>query len=125
MRLATLSTLCVLTLALSACDLGAHNPPLAPTPPPSTTPDSIRLVGASRPDGTIGLTATVLTSDLHYVANVSVSFATSTGSITPSVVLTNKNGEARTVLAPATRYTTVLASCSGLEVTTTVLSSLP
>lgn len=102
--LASLSTAC------------AYHAPDAPTPivvVPSTTPASIRLVSGSRPDYTTGVIATVLTADGHGVPNVSLTFTTALGTVTPAQTTTDAEGHATTLVSTPSA-TTVSATAGTL-----------
>ena len=69
--------------------------------------------------GTVTLTALVQDADGNRLANVPVSFSTSTGMLSATLATTNANGEARVELTTKTTAT-VTARAANLERTTTV-----
>ena len=72
----------------------AYHEPAAPTPivvAPSTAPASIRLVGATRPDRSLDMTATVLTASGAFVSGVKVDLFSTAGTLSPSSGITDAN----------------------------------
>jgi hypothetical protein len=115
----------VAALALSACSVSGLAPPTAPAPLPATTPASIRLTAASRPDRSVGLTATVLTADGRFVSHMVVTFSASSGTITPIEVQTDEAGVARSILTPDTSQTVAHVQAGALHASVDVLSAAP
>jgi len=81
---------------------------------PSVTPSTIRIGASSRTDQKIDITATVLSADGHYVANVPLSFSVDAGTISPNTAVTDGNGSAR-ALASTPSATTLHVSGAGLS----------
>ena len=102
----------------------AYHMPTSPTTStdqtPNMTPASIRITAASRTDQKIDVTATVLSGDGHYVANVPLTFSVDAGSVSPNAAVTDANGTARAT-ATTPSATTLHISGAGLS----AQSSLP
>jgi hypothetical protein len=124
LRLLTAWLAAVIVLSVTACGYKNPTAPTVDTPAVSTAPASIQLLGASRKDGLVDVTARVLTADGHDVPGAPVSFSTSVGSITPDVAQTDATGRA-TALLTATEPSTVTATSGTLTTSVKLLSSLP
>lgn len=108
---------------LAACGQALPLAPAAQVMPPSTTPAELRLVGASRSDQRVAVTAFVLTREGRPVAGASVTFTASSGALDPDVATTNAAGEAQTILTPQASKTDVRAETGGVApVTVTLLT---
>lgn len=122
--MAKAAALILVVLTAAGC---AYHAPDAPTPvtapPPNSAPASIRLAAASRADQAVDVTATVLTADGHFVANVAVSFTASAGTLAPAAATTDANGAARVVLANAGNAV-VGASAGAIQASLGVLGSI-
>ncbi len=77
------------------------------------TPSTIRIGASSRADQKIDVTATVLSADGHFIANVPLSFSVDVGTISPNAAVTDANGSAR-ALASTPSATTLHVSGAGL-----------
>lgn len=101
-----------LVVGLVGC--AAHLPtgPEAVLPTAQTTPASIRLTLASRPDRTYDVTATVLTADGHFVKDVTLTFTMDAGTVTPETATTNGNGVAQAVASTVASATLTVAGGS-------------
>jgi hypothetical protein len=109
---------------------GCHSPS-SPSLPPATTPDPtrstipthIQILAASRQDQRLDVTAQVLSADGHGVPSIPVSFTVGDGTVTPSLVTSDGNGNAKTV-AVTTAPTTITADIGG-GITASFTSTIP
>jgi hypothetical protein len=93
--------------ALTAgCHNGYVNPPLSSTEtPPNMTPTTLRVTTSSRNDQKIDVTATVLSTDGHYVPGVTLTFAVDVGTITAAAAATDYTGAIHAVASTPTATT--------------------
>jgi hypothetical protein len=93
--------------ALTAgCHNGYVNPPLSSTEtPPNMTPTTLRVTTSSRNDQKIDVTATVLSTDGHYVPGVALTFAVDVGTITAAAAATDYTGAIHAVASTPTATT--------------------
>src|SRR5262249_13853728 len=101
-------------LVMTACAYHMPTQPSDPLPTPSLAPATIRVTASSRTDQKIDVTATVLSSDGHFVQNVTLAFSVDAGTISPTTAVTDANGTAR-VLASTPSATTLHVSGAGLS----------
>ena len=105
----------------------AYHMPTSPTTPvdttPNMTPASIRVTAASRTDQKIDVTATVLSSDGHYVANIPLTFSVDAGTISPNTAVTDANGTAKATAATPSA-TTLHVSAAGLSAQSALPASI-
>lgn len=119
----------VFALLAAGCTNG-YQPPALPTAPSTTSsgvPATIHVVGGSRPDQQLDITAQVLTADGKFVPNIPVQFSITNGVVNPVTAMTDANGNAKTVaatFAAATITATIGTGLSGSGVFT-IASGLP
>jgi hypothetical protein len=93
-------------LLASACHNGYVNPPLSSTEtPPNMTPTTLRVTTSSRNDQKIDVTATVLSTDGHYVPGVALTFAVDVGTITAAAAATDYTGAIHALASTPTATT--------------------
>lgn len=109
----------VLLMGVVGCASQLPTRPDAVTPAVQTTPASIRLTLATRPDRTYDVTATLLTADGHFVPDVALVFAMDVGSVTPETAMTNRAGVAQAIAA-TTSSTTLIVSAGSVTASTHV-----
>lgn len=110
----------VLVMLTVACGYKLPTEPTTIAVVPSSAPASIRLGVSSMTTSTYGITATVLTSDGHFVRDVEVTFAMDSGSVSPATAMTNVNGVAQAVATASTTAATLTVSGGSLTSTTTI-----
>lgn len=107
-----------------ACAYHMPTSPSDPLPTPSLAPATIRVTASSRTDQKIDVTATVLSSDGHFVGNVTLAFSIDAGTISPTSAVTDANGSAR-ALASTPSATTLHVSGAGLSTQSPLPASVP
>ncbi len=121
-----LAGVAVAALAAVGCAYHAPTEPSSTSTPttPNLTPATIRIAASSRTDQTVGITATLLSSDGHYVPNVTLTLSVDAGTVTPPTATTDANGAVQaTAATPST--TTLHVSGAGLSAQATLPESIP
>ena len=111
-----MTALAAALLAVSCGDV--HTPGqdiTAPSVPAATgAPTQIRVLGSSRTDQQLDITAQVLTADGKGVPSVQVQFSITNGIVTPVIAQTDANGNAKTVAATFAASTITATIGTGL-----------
>lgn len=108
------------------CAYHAPTEPSSPSTPtgPNLTPSTIRITVSSRSDQTVGITATVLSSDGHFVPSVTLTLSVDAGTVSPTTATTDANGVVQaTAATPST--TTLHVVGAGLSAQASLPPSLP
>ncbi|HZP49164.1 MAG TPA: Ig-like domain-containing protein, partial [Vicinamibacterales bacterium] len=95
----------------------------SPPPTPNLTPSTIRITASSRTDQTVGITATVLSSDGHFVPNVALTLSVDAGTVSPTTATTDANGGVQ-ASASTPSVTTLHVSGGGVSAQATLPASV-
>ena len=104
----------------------AYHAPTEPSPAPilpSLAPSTIRITVSSRSDQTVGITATVLSSDGHFVPSVTLTLSVDAGTVSPTTATTDANGVVQATAATPSA-TTLHVAGAGLSAQASLPSSL-